>query len=186
MIRENGVNLSSFAQTTAADGITSYADGLYDTTQKKFQSAINADLYSKVGTTVTWDNLTGKPTFSTVATSGSFNDLTNKPVDITRSGVTTQTGLDINGKVNKKITIATISANANLNTVVNPLIAGQEYQIFVNNTDTNDHTITLNFNGKMVVMSANTITCKAGGWCEINMIANGDSSKYFVRGASSI
>lgn len=27
----------------------------------------------------TWENITGKPTFATVATSGSYNDLTNKP-----------------------------------------------------------------------------------------------------------
>ena len=30
-------------------------------------------------TSVAWGDITGKPTFATVATSGSYNDLTNKP-----------------------------------------------------------------------------------------------------------
>ena len=33
--------------------------------------------------TVSWDNITGKPSFATVATSGSYNDLTDKPAAYT-------------------------------------------------------------------------------------------------------
>jgi hypothetical protein len=38
----------------------------------------------------TWANITGKPTFATVATSGSYNDLTNKPTIPSLSGYATQ------------------------------------------------------------------------------------------------
>ena len=38
----------------------------------------------------TWENITGKPTFATVATSGSYNDLTNKPTIPSLSGYATQ------------------------------------------------------------------------------------------------
>lgn len=34
---------------------------------------------SMIPTTMSWSNITNKPTFSKVATSGSYNDLTNKP-----------------------------------------------------------------------------------------------------------
>ena len=37
----------------------------------------------------TWANITGKPTFATVATSGSYNDLTNKPTSFTWKNGTT-------------------------------------------------------------------------------------------------
>lgn len=40
-----------------------------------------SDLYNDSGyiTGVTWNDVTGKPTFATVATTGSYNDLSNKP-----------------------------------------------------------------------------------------------------------
>lgn len=38
----------------------------------------------------TWESITGKPTFATVATSGSYNDLTNKPTIPSLSGYATQ------------------------------------------------------------------------------------------------
>lgn len=42
--------------------------------------SIGADgLLSVVGATVTWDVITGKPTFSAVATTGNYTDLNNKP-----------------------------------------------------------------------------------------------------------
>jgi len=41
-----------------------------------------SDLTNDAGyiTGVTWNDVTGKPTFATVATTGSYNDLTNKPI----------------------------------------------------------------------------------------------------------
>lgn len=37
------------------------------------------------GGSVAWNDITGKPTFATVATSGSYNDLTNKPTVLTNT-----------------------------------------------------------------------------------------------------
>ena len=40
---------------------------------------INGDSWNVQVPAVTWDSITGKPTFATVATSGSYNDLSDKP-----------------------------------------------------------------------------------------------------------
>lgn len=45
----------------------------------------------------TWANITGKPTFATVATSGSYNDLTNKPTIPSLSGYATQSWVTSQG-----------------------------------------------------------------------------------------
>lgn len=43
----------------------------------------------EISGTVAWDDVTGKPTFATVATSGSYNDLSNKPTITNVSGTST-------------------------------------------------------------------------------------------------
>lgn len=57
----------------------------------------------------TWAQITGKPTFATVATSGSYNDLTNKPTIPSLSGYATQTW--VNSQIDA-ITPASIGAAA--------------------------------------------------------------------------
>ena len=63
-------------------------------TEKYVDDAIAAAAVGGGTDTVAWDNVTDKPTFSTVATSGSYNDLLNKP--------TIPDPVDISGKVDKE------------------------------------------------------------------------------------
>lgn len=62
-------NIGSITFTGAATGTFT---GLNDLTINIPQGGGTAD-------SVAWENVTGKPTFATVATSGSYNDLTDKP-----------------------------------------------------------------------------------------------------------
>ena len=66
--------------TTTTD-LTTLLDAKQKTLTAGANITIEADgTISATGTTsLAWDNVTGKPTFATVATSGSYNDLTNKP-----------------------------------------------------------------------------------------------------------
>ena len=70
--------------------------------------------------TVSWDNITGKPSFATVATSGSYNDLTDKPAAYT---LPTATSSQLGGvKIGEGITVqadGTISAADDVVTLVN-------------------------------------------------------------------
>lgn len=65
-----------------------------------------------VGTgSVSWDSITGKPSFAAVATSGSYNDLTSKPTlvtTVTLTGAVTGTGTASGDTV----TVDTTSAGA--------------------------------------------------------------------------
>lgn len=71
-------------------------------------------------TSVSWDNVTGKPSFATVATSGSYNDLTDKPDAYT---LPTATSSQLGGvKIGEGITIqadGTISAADDVVTLAN-------------------------------------------------------------------
>ena len=70
--------------------------------------------------TVSWDNITGKPSFATVATSGSYNDLTDKPAAYT---LPTATSSQLGGvKIGEGITVqadGTISAADDVVTLAN-------------------------------------------------------------------
>lgn len=63
---------------------------------------------AEVANAVSWGNVTGKPTFSTVATSGSYDDLSNKPnlaiyIPIAEKGVTNGVvPLNSSGKINSE------------------------------------------------------------------------------------
>jgi hypothetical protein len=58
----------------------------------------HAGLYRPIGYVPDWSEITGKPTFATVATSGSYNDLTNKPtVDGSETKVTAGTNVTVTG-----------------------------------------------------------------------------------------
>ena len=72
--------------TTANNPVSGYKVGdkyLDLVINAKDNSATDEHIYvlvsDLVDTEITWNNVTGKPTFSTVATSGSYNDLSNKP-----------------------------------------------------------------------------------------------------------
>ncbi len=60
----------------AANGITS---GLMDNWATAFGWGDHDGLYRPIGYVPTWNEVTGKPTFATVATSGSYTDLINTP-----------------------------------------------------------------------------------------------------------
>lgn len=57
------------------------------------------ELDANIVADVSWDSVTGKPSFSTVATSGSYNDLSNKPTipDVSGKIDTAGTGLSKSG-----------------------------------------------------------------------------------------
>jgi hypothetical protein len=56
----------------------------------------HAGLYRPVSWAPTWSDITGKPTFATVATSGSYNDLTNKPTFINSQWTTNSSNIYYN------------------------------------------------------------------------------------------
>lgn len=70
--------------------------------------------------TISWDNVTGKPEFATVATSGSYNDLTDKPAAYT---LPTATSSQLGGvKIGEGITVqadGTISSADDVVTLAN-------------------------------------------------------------------
>ncbi|MCJ7449221.1 MAG: DUF1566 domain-containing protein [Bacteroidales bacterium] len=59
-----------------ANGITSNMIANWNTA---YGWGNHSGLYRPIGYVPTWNEITGKPTFTAVATSGSYNDLTNKP-----------------------------------------------------------------------------------------------------------
>ncbi len=85
----NWASLSSIPTTLAGHGITdgmntSHAangitSGLMDNWATAFGWGDHDGLYRPIGYVPTWNEVTGKPTFATVATSGSYTDLINTP-----------------------------------------------------------------------------------------------------------
>ncbi len=72
-----GYGISDGMNTShAANGITS---GLIANWNTAFGWGDHDGLYRPIGYVPTWNEVTGKPTFATVATSGSYNDLTDTP-----------------------------------------------------------------------------------------------------------
>ena len=80
--------LSAKANTTALNATNSEVMSLdlrIDTLEGYFSNGS-----AKSANSVAWTNVSGKPTFATVATSGSYNDLSNKPTIPSLSGYATQ------------------------------------------------------------------------------------------------
>ncbi len=85
-------NITGMPTTLAGYGITNGmstshpANAIISTNITNWNTAYgwgnHAGLYRPVSWAPTWSDITGKPTFATVATSGSYNDLTNKPTII--------------------------------------------------------------------------------------------------------
>lgn len=67
---------------------------------------------------LTWNNITGKPTFSTVATSGSYNDLTNRPNLATVATTGSYNDLTDRPSIGGSISVSLIDAS---NTVSSPI-----------------------------------------------------------------
>lgn len=73
---------------TALDGkqaagayLTSESDPVWLTQKASYSTTAQANsLYRPITYVPAWSDITGKPSFATVATTGSYNDLTNKPV----------------------------------------------------------------------------------------------------------
>lgn len=61
---------------------------------------------------VAWANVTGKPTFATVATSGSYNDLTNKPTIPSLSGYATEAWVNAKGYTTNIGTVTTVKVGS--------------------------------------------------------------------------
>lgn len=78
----------------------------------------------------TWENITGKPTFATVATSGSYNDLTNKPTIPSLSGYATQSWVTSQGYLTS-IPVATSSTYGGIQ--IGYTTSGKNYAVQLNN-----------------------------------------------------
>lgn len=68
-------------------------------------------------TNVSWDNVSGKPEFASVATSGSYNDLSDKP-NIPAAYVLPAATISTIGGVKKATNVANLAPIAKLSTVV--------------------------------------------------------------------
>ena len=61
------------------------------------------------GTTIAWNDITGKPSFATVATSGSYNDLSNKPTIPSLDGYATQSWVTSQGYTKNTGTVTSVA-----------------------------------------------------------------------------
>lgn len=77
-----------------------------------------------------WESITGKPTFATVATSGSYNDLTNKPTIPSLSGYATQSWVTSQGYLTS-IPAATSSAYGGIQ--IGYTTSGKNYAVQLSN-----------------------------------------------------
>lgn len=94
--------------------------------------------YANSAGSVAWDNVTGKPSFATVATSGSYNDLSNKPtiptvsdatITIKQTGVSDQT-FTLNGSA-VTINLADTNTWRPLGTGANDAAAGNHTHFYL-------------------------------------------------------
>lgn len=111
-IQKNGANVTTFTANASSNATANIT------------VPINvSDLTNDAGylTSVAWGDVTGKPTFATVATSGSYNDLSNKPT-IPAAQVqsnwtqTTTTAVDY---IKNKPTLATVATSGSYNDLSN-------------------------------------------------------------------
>lgn len=140
-IQKNGVNVQTF---TANQGTNATANITVPTK--------TSDLTNDSGfiDSVAWGDVTGKPTFATVATSGSYNDLSNKPTIPTVNNATLT--IQKNGS-----TVKTFTANASTNVTANITVPTKTSDItndsdFATNADaqkwvSNNSTVAPNFEG---------------------------------------
>ena len=77
--------------------------------------------------TISWENVTDKPTFSTVATSGSYNDLSNKP--------TIPAPVDVSGKADKSEMLVTPGTGADADKTTIQLKSGTSATVLTAHQD---------------------------------------------------
>jgi hypothetical protein len=95
----NGYTTKSYVDGQVATVISSIESGPIRSVVNSFSDFTTTTLPNIITALgkLTWDNLTGKPTFATVATSGSYNDLTNKPTIPSITGLATETYVTTRG-----------------------------------------------------------------------------------------
>lgn len=117
----------------------------------------------------TWANITGKPTFATVATSGSYNDLTNKPTIPSLSGYATQSWVTSRGYLTS-IPAATSSVYGGIQ--IGYTTSGKNYAVQLSNgkayvnvpwTDTNTNYYPTSFTWKNGTTSGPTGSLTGSG-----------------------
>jgi len=97
---------NAMSTSHAANGITATSITNWNTA---YGWGNHAGLYRSISWLPSWTDVTGKPTFATIATSGSYNDLTNKPT-LFDGAWTSLTG---------KPTFATIATSGSYNDLTN-------------------------------------------------------------------
>ena len=129
---------------------------------------------------VAWGDITGKPTFATVATSGSYNDLSNKPTIPTvydktltiKSGSTNAIQFTANSSSDKTLTVSgsggtTVTASSNTLTISSTAVNDKKLTIKGGTTtaveftanSSSDKTLTISGSGTTTVTgSSNAIT----------------------------
>ena len=156
-IQKNGDTVGTFSANQATD----------ETVNIEVPTA-TSELTNDSGfiTGVSWDDVTDKPSFATVATSGSYNDLSNKPtiptvndatLTIQKNGTTINT-FTANSSTDKTVNIQCVDLNSNqtvggIKTFSNaPVVNSISLDGKTIDTDANDN---MTFNGNKVLTNAN-------------------------------
>ena len=156
-IQKNGTTVGTFSANQATD----------ETINIEVPTK-TSDLTNDSGfiTGVSWDDVSDKPSFATVATSGSYNDLSNKPtiptvndatLTIQKNGTTINT-FTANSSTDKTVNIQCVDLNSNqtvggIKTFSNaPVVGSINLDGKTIDTDANGN---MTFNGNKVLTNAN-------------------------------
>ena len=156
-IQQNGTTVDTFTANSSSDKTVNIS-----------VPTKTSDLNNDSGyiTGVSWDDVTNKPSFATVATSGSYNDLSNKPtiptvndatLTIQKNGTTVNT-FTANSSSDKTVDIQCVDLTNNqtvggIKTFSNaPVVSAINLDGKSIDTDTNGN---MTFNGNKVLTNAN-------------------------------
>lgn len=130
-------------------------------------------------TTWAWGNISGKPSFATVATSGSYNDLTNKPSIPSLSGYATQEWVNGRGFLTKSTADGYYQPKGNYLTSVSwSQISGKPTIPSVSAAN-NSGTVTLRIDSNTITFQSNKILFNGSSIMVIEAITTGAIDNLF-------